>query len=82
MISCGEKHTAVLTVQGHLYTMGSNLRGQLGLGEHLVKVGSPTLVESLSRVIQVACGNDFSVAICINSIEKNEVYSWGGNKYG
>ena len=31
-ISCGLAHAGLLTVQGHLYPMGSNSKGQLGLG--------------------------------------------------
>ena len=30
-ISCGEDHSAILTSQGHLYMMGSNRLGQLGV---------------------------------------------------
>jgi alpha-tubulin suppressor-like RCC1 family protein len=29
-VSCGYHHSAVLTISGHLYTMGSNVHGTLG----------------------------------------------------
>jgi alpha-tubulin suppressor-like RCC1 family protein len=31
-ISCGANHSAMLTTSGHLYMMGSNKFGQLGIG--------------------------------------------------
>jgi len=31
-ISCGKSHTALITNDGELYTMGSNQKGQLGIG--------------------------------------------------
>ena len=30
-VACGDRHSAILTAQGHLYTMGSNRMGQLGV---------------------------------------------------
>ena len=56
-VSCGFSHAALLTIQGHLYMMGSNSKGQLGIGKTTLTpingsqgadgVGSPCLVESL-----------------------------------
>jgi alpha-tubulin suppressor-like RCC1 family protein len=31
-IACGANHSAMLTNSGHLYVMGSNSHGQLGVG--------------------------------------------------
>lgn len=31
-IACGETHSAILAEGGHVYSMGSNLHGELGLG--------------------------------------------------
>jgi X-linked retinitis pigmentosa GTPase regulator len=31
-MSCGQAHTAMLTMSGYLYMMGSNQYGQLGVG--------------------------------------------------
>ena len=30
-VACGENHSAILTTYGHLYMMGSNRQGQLGV---------------------------------------------------
>ena len=56
-VSCGYTHAALLTIQGHLYMMGSNSKGQLGIGQTSFvpigesqvadRIGSPCLVESL-----------------------------------
>ena len=32
-VSCGAEHTALISSAGHLYSMGSNTFGQLGLGD-------------------------------------------------
>ena len=59
-------------------------------------VGSPVLVEALKgmTVDQVSCGFDFTAVLCRKSrassrnenkksvLRRNEVYSWGNNKYG
>ena len=65
-IACGQNHSAIVTSQGHLYMMGSNSRGQLGIQsvgpknypgltpqeaeEEKTKAGSPCLVESLKSM--------------------------------
>lgn len=46
-----------------MYTCGSNNYGQLGIGQKIDKCPSPTLLESLKDVIDVACGWNFSVAL-------------------
>lgn len=47
-ISCGLNHTAFISDSGHLYSMGANNFGQLGLGEKgTVSKNTPTLVEKL-----------------------------------
>jgi alpha-tubulin suppressor-like RCC1 family protein len=71
--------------------MGSNSHGQLGIQQAglptPVKVGSPSLVESLKPfcVEQVSCGSDFTLAIVRSKdieVTRNEVYSWGNNSVG
>ena len=82
-MSCGERHSAIITQQGYLYTMGSNHKGQLGVPLADKQIGTPTLVESLksSIVTQVSCGHDTTVCIASDS-EKAKVWAWGANKYG
>jgi alpha-tubulin suppressor-like RCC1 family protein len=59
-------------MQGHIYTMGRNNKGQLGIGSFgqanstvPKSIGSPSLVESLRmfKVEQISCGSDFTFAI-------------------
>ena len=49
-VSCGAEHTALISSAGHLYAMGSNSFGQLGLGDDaLASTDVPSLVESLLK---------------------------------
>lgn len=45
MLSAGEKHSAAVTIEGYLYTWGSNERGQLGL---MTKQGGKTVGEKVA----------------------------------
>lgn len=47
-VACGEEHSAFITDEGNVYTMGSNLEGRLGIGnKQLRSVNMPCLVEIL-----------------------------------
>ena len=47
-IACGEEHSAFISSSGHVYSMGSNSDGRLGLGDRsLRQSSSPCLVEGL-----------------------------------
>ncbi|XP_067928764.1 serine/threonine-protein kinase Nek8-like isoform X2 [Watersipora subatra] len=75
--SLGTMHSAVVTASGQVYTFGSNTYGQLGVGR-----SEPTravcLVESLESVINVCCGDTFTVAVT----KENNVYTWGNKSRG
>lgn len=61
--------------------MGSNLYGQLGLGNSdLTSNPSPHLIEELAdiKIDQIACGAYFSLAIS----QSGQVFSWGDAAYG
>ncbi|KAG7400056.1 hypothetical protein PHYBOEH_007124 [Phytophthora boehmeriae] len=75
----GSEHLAALSVTGNLYTVGFNMRGQLGLGS-ATTVTEPTLVEELAgkRVVDVACSY-FHTAIIMDD---GELYSCGCNDFG
>ena len=76
-VSCGENHTAILTKSAHLYMVGSNSMGQLGIaelphtttGKRKTYTGSPCLVDRLknNKVEFVTCGKDFTIAILLAS---------------
>ena len=83
-VSCGLFHMLVVTSEGHIYSIGHNDRGQLGVAHssqlrwHLVSINS--LAKSISlplgaKVVQVSCGAKHSVAVVDNGL----VYSWGAN---
>lgn len=76
-ISCGEKHTLIVTKDGKLYSCGSNEYGELG---HSKPRSRAELVSSLSsmQVIQAAGGSEFSLVITT----AGEVFSWGRNDKG
>lgn len=89
-VSCGANHAAILTQSGHLYMMGDNTFGQLGIGEQCLEgfknVGqkcapAPCLVDSLRdmKIGKVCCGQDFTFAL-IEGQDLNLLYSWGNNQ--
>ena len=89
-LSCGSTHSALVTGHGHLYMMGENTCGQLGVVmAPEVRTGSPCLVESLKthRIERISCGKDFTVAvtrqfITESTLKKSSVYAWGNNQFG
>ncbi|KAG2790486.1 hypothetical protein PC129_g780 [Phytophthora cactorum] len=75
----GSEHLAALSANGNLYTVGFNMRGQLGLGT-ATTVTKATLVEELAgkRVVDVACSY-FHTAI---AMDNGDLYACGCNDYG
>ncbi|KAH7680694.1 Regulator of chromosome condensation 1/beta-lactamase-inhibitor protein II [Dioscorea alata] len=64
-VACGSYHVAVLTTRSEVYTWGKGANGRLGHGD-LEDRKTPTLVEALKdrTVKRVACGSNFTAAIC------------------
>ncbi|KAI3356348.1 hypothetical protein L3Q82_017572 [Scortum barcoo] len=65
-IACGEKHTAVITDSGLLYTFGDGRHGKLGLGEeNFINQFSPTLcTRFLKHNVQLAsCGGNHMLVL-------------------
>lgn len=80
MAAAGLEHTVVLTLNGEIYTMGSNHKNALGLGETSSKICNlPTFVEELSlkKMIKVIAGG-YSAALS----NENELYVWGEGPFG
>ena len=73
-ISCGGKHTALVTKQGEIYSWGEELGGRLGHGVDS-DVSHPKLVDSLSNVNVefVACGEHHTCAVTMSG----DLYTWG-----
>ncbi|KAL3327403.1 hypothetical protein AABB24_035202 [Solanum stoloniferum] len=78
-ISCGGRHSAVITDTGVLLTFGWGLYGQCGLG-NTNDVLRPTCVSSLlnTSIEAVAGGLWHSVCLC----DHGRVYTFGGNQFG
>ncbi|RID54875.1 hypothetical protein BRARA_G02164 [Brassica rapa] len=66
-ISCGAYHVAALTSRNEVYTWGKGANGRLGHGD-LEDRKVPTLVEALRdrHVKYVACGSNYTAAICLH----------------
>ena len=79
-VSCGEEHTAFIgDPSRHVYTMGSNTDGKLGIGERTLRQSNvPCLVEGLEGIKKVACGMSHTVAVG----DSGEVWVWGQGFYG
>ena len=71
-VSCGAHHAALLTIDGHLYTMGSNIHGALGASHALNYSFSPLLVPALPPVSRIDCG---SFHVC--AVAGGRLFSWG-----
>jgi len=67
---------------GGVYVWGNGSLGQLGLGRRVTGRRVPVLLPSLShdglRIIDIAAGNNHSVAVS----DQGEVWTWGHGEYG
>lgn len=73
-VSCGDGHTAVIKMDGTLWTWGSNQEGQLGNGEgEYYYTEEPARV--MSDVAAVSCGGAYTAAIRTDGT----LWVWGDN---
>jgi alpha-tubulin suppressor-like RCC1 family protein len=77
-VSAGSYHILGIDRHGNVWAVGENRSGQLGDGTAISRSHLPLRVEGLPRVIQVAGGNDFSVALD----DSGRVWQWGGRTPG
>lgn len=78
-VSCGDKHTLILTTDGEVLVCGAADYGRLGTGDEQ-SVTIPTTIEVLEDIdiIDIAAGSNFSLALAADG----RVYSWGANSRG
>ncbi|KAL0280278.1 UNVERIFIED_CONTAM: hypothetical protein PYX00_001618 [Menopon gallinae] len=76
-IACGLHHTVVLTQSGEVYTFGSNIYGQLGVGDVLLR-GGPVNVSIPVPAQSVAAGSNHTVVLTV----KGEVFTFGSYQKG
>lgn len=85
-IACGRSHGAAITDKGDLYTWGRNFEGQLGHFSSTLSKEKNTLLNGIcawpkfvsvflskSRVVDVSCGEMFTVAL----LENGAIYRFG-----
>ncbi|CAL7935973.1 unnamed protein product [Xylocopa violacea] len=79
-IACGIEHALALTNNGELYSWGSNIEGQLGLGKDASYEIKPQLISALVGIpiAFIACGGYHSIAIS----KSGAVFGWGKNTFG
>eukprot|EP00752_Nemacystus_decipiens_P007399 g6617.t1 len=88
--ACGRDHSALLTSDGRVWTFGSSLHGQLGLGsvgnlsriptavDALDGVGTMRMDGSFTGIASVACGAWHTAALSTTG----DVYTWGWARFG
>lgn len=74
----GLNFAIILTNNGHLYSWGDNIAGQLGHGD-AVKRSEPTLIDKLEeKITEVSCGMSHVLA----RTTLGKIYSWGWGERG
>ena len=76
-VSCGLHHTVALLQNGEVYTFGSNIYGQLGVGNLIAHAG-PMQVKIPGTATQVAAGSNHTAVLT----SKGEVYTFGAYQKG
>ncbi|XP_025109436.1 probable E3 ubiquitin-protein ligase HERC4 isoform X2 [Pomacea canaliculata] len=74
-LSCGEDHTAALTIDGRVFTFGAGSYGQLGHGSTNNEIVPRQVLElSGNEVTQIACGRRHTLA---HVTKTGKLYSFG-----
>lgn len=77
-IACGDHFNFAMNKYGDIYGWGENRSGILGLGKKSAKICRSPCKISLSKIMNVICGSDHTIAVDINK----KVYVWGTNEEG
>lgn len=80
MIASGAEHTLILTDQGHVYGMGQNRQGQLGVETQHTSSITPVRVDDISHIpMRYIAAGSFSASI---ATETGSLYLWGTGTFG
>jgi secretion-regulating guanine nucleotide exchange factor len=79
-VSCGMRHTLLLDKNGNVYSTGCGKKGQLGLGQEVKRLFTPTIVKDIPKGLSVHCGQHFS-AVVTTSQASCDLFMFGDNKY-
>lgn len=72
-VACGAHHSSLLTIEGRVYMMGSNINGALGLPTSTNNYSySPILLDGLTNVSKICSGYYHMMALVDGTL-----YSWG-----
>jgi hypothetical protein len=77
-VAAGSDHSLVLDEKGIIYSFGANDVGQLGLPETVKSQATPTLIPALRKIVGIAAGYRYSLALTI----KGRVWGFGNNSKG
>ena len=79
-VSCGMRHTLLLDKNGNVYSTGCGKKGQLGLGQEVKRLFTPTILKDIPKGLSVHCGQHFS-AVITTSQASCDLFMFGDNKY-
>ncbi|XP_069751457.1 regulator of chromosome condensation isoform X2 [Narcine bancroftii] len=69
----GQHHTLCLDSDGKVHSLGRSEYGRLGLGENTTEKSTPTTIQGLPIIADVACGASVSFAIS----KDGRAFAWG-----
>jgi alpha-tubulin suppressor-like RCC1 family protein len=81
-VAAGEYHSLALSSEGHVYSWGRNLSGQLGTG-NVLNQNFPVAVDVsgvLSNKVIVSISSGLSHGVALS--DDGELFAWGDNQYG
>ena len=77
-VACGVEHILFLSENGNLFVSGSNVSGQLGLGQNVISQKIPVLLINNILIKEICCGNYHSMIYKKNG----DIFVFGQNGFG